>query len=261
MAIHGRMKFGLCLAAVFLLGATQAAPCLAEEAKPTVSGEAAGQRSAGQGVAEPRHSVEPLTQNGAGGRSKSDGSKSDEHPRPQADGAVEIPATTGPVQQSNAGTSIADTQVEVPPRRLSRWPGGVGEVRALKPIMPRLLARPSPTSRPTTPVRQNAIGVPLAGRSAPEPRFGERRDLSGVARGTSATPPGISTAVLGGAVKTESQTVRPTRGANPTLKFTPASRGSINGAAIARPGATPSTIGGPAKTVAGINGSTIRPKF
>ena len=38
------------------------------------------------------------------------------------------------------------------------------------------------------------------------------------------------------------------------------SRGTIDGMGVTRPGVGPSRVGGPAKVVSGINGTTIRPK-
>jgi hypothetical protein len=40
----------------------------------------------------------------------------------------------------------------------------------------------------------------------------------------------------------------------------PQNRGRIDGASLIRPSVAPSGLGGPAKTVAGINGTTLRPK-
>jgi hypothetical protein len=41
----------------------------------------------------------------------------------------------------------------------------------------------------------------------------------------------------------------------------PANRGTISGTAMTKPGTSISGIGGPAKSVAGINGSTIKRRY
>jgi hypothetical protein len=48
--------------------------------------------------------------------------------------------------------------------------------------------------------------------------------------------------------------------ASRTVPAAAVSRGRIDGAALIRPGVAPSGLGGPAKAVAGINGTAIRPK-
>lgn len=52
--------------------------------------------------------------------------------------------------------------------------------------------------------------------------------------------------------------LRPNPG--PMVTATAASRGRIDGAGLIRPGIAPSGLGGPAKAVARINGTTFRPK-
>jgi hypothetical protein len=48
---------------------------------------------------------------------------------------------------------------------------------------------------------------------------------------------------------------------SPYLTGTPQSHGSIGGTALIRPGVAPHAIGGPAKTAAGINGTTFKNKY
>ena len=48
--------------------------------------------------------------------------------------------------------------------------------------------------------------------------------------------------------------------AKPVTTTSVPSRGKIDGAGLIRPSVAPSALGGPAKTFAGINGTTLRPK-
>ena len=110
--------------------------------------------------------------------------------------------------------------------------------------------------RPAEGVRRNAIGVHLPPRE-------ESRTVPIVVHGPTVAP-GVGIGAIGGMGK--SLNVSPRERlvhAPPTLRMVtaPANRGTISGTAMTKPGTSISGIGGPAKSVVGINGSTIKPRY
>jgi hypothetical protein len=71
---------------------------------------------------------------------------------------------------------------------------------------------------------------------------------------------GAAKAAVGNAAVGSSGAKLANPGASPIATTTAINRATINGTGLARPGSGPGIVGGPAKTVAGINGTSIRPK-
>jgi hypothetical protein len=133
----------------------------------------------------------------------------------------------------------------------------VRELKArLKPPIPdhsrprRILAHPAGG------VQRNAIGVHLPPRD-------ESRAVPIVVHGPPVAP-GVGIGATGGTGKSPNGSARDRLVRPPPalgMVTAPANRGTIAGTAMTKPGTSSSRIGGPAKSVAGINGSTIKPRY
>jgi hypothetical protein len=159
-----------------------------------------------------------------------------------------------------------DTRITVPSRRTSNDPDKLRSLKPLTFIAPRsALVRRSTASGAVNHSTRNAIGMPVIRHLGGENNHavsipaaavaGVDRSVAhslvkfdgGAERGTTERPNMVSPGIE------RQNTSAP---ANPTA----ANRGMIDGTKLVRPGFAPSAIGGPAKTVASINGTTIRPK-
>jgi hypothetical protein len=170
------------------------------------------------------------------------------------------------VESRARDVNAVDTHITVPSRSTSNNPD---KLRALKPltfVAPRgALFRRNSAPGVVNHSTRNAIGMPVVRR------LGGGNDhavsLSAAAAG------GVDRSVDHGPVKfdggaergsTERPNVVNSAIGRQNMSFpvnaTAVSRGMIDGTNLARPGFGPSTIGGPAKTVASINGTTIRTK-
>jgi hypothetical protein len=133
-------------------------------------------------------------------------------------------------------------------------------VKAGRPIAPRnLLGRRVPSPSASERVAPNAIGVPV-----PQPggvqRFNSRPNGVGPAGHAPAADGGSSAVGLG---KNDGRTGSLQRLQLPVIpiaKPTVTNRSEINGTTVNRLRSAPSGIGGPAKAVAGIGGTTVRPR-
>lgn len=111
------------------------------------------------------------------------------------------------------------------------------------------------TAVPSAPVARDAIGLPVV-----------RHDVTVGKGGESVPSPpaaGGATGKTASFTKPGSQSERPGVGAQhpgPIANGGTANQGRIAGANLIRPGLAPTGLGGPAKAVAGINGTTIRSK-
>jgi len=108
-------------------------------------------------------------------------------------------------------------------------------------------------------VTRDAIGQPVGRYGGTEQGSGQRHDLPAFVSNPAAAP-GFGANTGGGLARTSGAPGRPPSNANPVVRPAALNRGTINGTNLVRPGFGPSSIGGPAKPVAGINGTTIRPK-
>ncbi len=109
-------------------------------------------------------------------------------------------------------------------------------------------------------VTRDAIGMPVAHPGGIEQGGEERHDIPALVNNPGAVPTGFGANVSGGLARTGGTRGRPPSNAYPIVRPTALNRGTINGTTIVRPGFGPSSVGGPAKPVAGISGTTIRPK-
>ncbi len=169
-----------------------------------------------------------------------------------------------PARENAAGggkdADAIDTRITVQPRRL----GKRDELREgdTKPrpfarhiFRPRRSAHESPAG-----VTHDAIGLPVARHDGMEQGRGQRRDLPVLGHDPAAAPTGFGANASGGLARTGGALGRPSSNANQIVRPAALNRGTINGTNLTRPGVGPSSIGGPAKPVAGISGTTIRPE-
>ena len=248
-----RSKIGFLLLAIGLFGASTIGACFAEEVRahdataersnsPSLPGEdAAGNASNPVSQSTPRA-------NGDDGKT------------PTGEGAPSgAPAQSNSPASNGVNLNGIDTRNGVLPRRLANGRPKIGNAKVVK-IAPRnLLAPRAPTPSQFRNTMRNAIGVPVAHVGDVEGRISTHHDFSIVAHGPSA-----SMGVVGSATdrlgKVEGTIERPIVHAGPVIKPLVLDRGTINGAAVPHRGVGVSAgIGGPAKTIAGINGTTIRP--
>jgi hypothetical protein len=130
-------------------------------------------------------------------------------------------------------------------------PFGVAKGKAESSATRNFHRRMFSASGASTRTERNAIGVPILQHESTVRHDGEHPGITGDAAGN------------GGLAKTEDGLGRPTAltpSAHPHDRSIAPNRGVIDGTAMTRPGRSPSGVGGPAKAVAGINGTTIRPK-
>jgi len=153
-----------------------------------------------------------------------------------------------------------DTRITVQPRRL----GKRDELREgdAKPrpfvrhiFRPRRSAHESPGG-----VTRDAIGLPVARHDGMEQGRGQRHEFTDLIHNPAVAPVGFGANANGGLARTGGALGRPSSNANQIVRPAALNRGTINGTNLTRPGVGPSSIGGPAKPVAGISGTTIRPK-
>jgi hypothetical protein len=253
------LRIVTCLLTVVLFGVTAVGASFAEEA-------GAGAHDAGSVSnlpAEPGGSQPPSGGKDGDGAAKLDGppqahSKGDDaRTRGGGEGTQHGlgPATNaaGASGLGDNGDHAIDTRIGMPSRRLDGNRSGIGNVKARA----RLLAPRRPSTPGTfKPGLRNAIGVPVAPHGGLERGEGEHH----------AVPSGVSNAPASGtAVSTTAEDrlerpafVRPDTGSG--LSPSTPNRGMISGTGTTHRGAGPQGIGGRAKTVAGISGTTIRSK-
>ncbi len=108
-------------------------------------------------------------------------------------------------------------------------------------------------------VTRDAIGVPVAHPGGIEQEKAERHDIPALVDNPAAAPTGLG-ANVSGLARTGGVFGHTPSNANRNVRSIVPNRGTINGTNFARPGVGSSSVGGPAKPVAGISGTTIRPK-
>ena len=240
--------------AIALIGAWATQACLAEDATSTGGGSTPS--------ANPDGSRPPGGEDAAGGTAKPD------HQR-APDGKDDSKTVTGEgAQRGNAAgrdvnptpavgkdSDAIDTRVSVQPRRLRKR----DELREsdTKPrpfarhiFRPRRSAHESPGH-----VTRNAIGAPVARPEGMAPGSGQQPLVNNPG---AVAPTGFG--ANSGLAKTGGASGHLPSNANQIVRPSALNRGTINGTNLARPGFGPSSIGGPAKPITGISGTTIRPK-
>jgi hypothetical protein len=168
--------------------------------------------------------------------------------------------------QSNEGLAPAhnskvpddiDTRISVQPHpNDGRDKGGNGKL--VKSVAPRNLLAPRNLARgASAPAMRNSIGAAAIGREGAE-RYASPR----ISNSVHSTASGIMSVVgnpTGHLANSVPAVGRPAPNPNAIIRPGPLNA-KIDGTGIFRPGSGPSGIGGPAKSLAGINGTAIRPR-
>ena len=167
-----------------------------------------------------------------------------------------------PAREDAAGggkdADAIDTRITVQPRR----PGKRDELRegTMKPLAPRIFRRRPSAREGRDGVTRDAIGLPVTRHDGMERGNGQRHDVPALGHNPAGAPTGFDANASGGLARTGGTAGHPPSNTNPIMKPATLNRGTINGTTIVRPGFGPASVGGPAKLVAGISGTTIRPK-
>jgi hypothetical protein len=120
-------------------------------------------------------------------------------------------------------------------------------------------ARPLPAS--LKPPERNAIGQPAAAHDGIWSRNDDSHDSP--AHNSAPAVTGTAPGAAGGSSDTKAGLERPTiahSNPSPIVSAPVVQRGAITGTGLVRPNSAPSSLGGPAKVAAGINGTSTRPK-
>ena len=151
-----------------------------------------------------------------------------------------------------------DTRITVQPHRLSRRDELREGDTKLRPFA-RPIFRPR-RSESSGHVTRDAIGLPVAHPGGIEQGRAERHDIPALVNNPGTVPTGFGANTSGGIARPGGAFAHPLSNANSNVRSSTLNRGTINGTNFARPGVGSSSVGGPAKPVAGISGTTIRPK-
>jgi hypothetical protein len=214
------VKFGSSLLAILLVGASAAQSSFAN-----------AHRSHHDARGKAASSVQRPTAKGASDAQAKDGSNADIVPSP-------VSPTTDKAQTTNVK---------------SRTPGNYQVRRVAVPVPPNAIPR-------------NAIGVAIAPPKGVTASSGESFKPGPAA----STDAGIGEGKAGGYPREQGIALKPLHplatASIPSVSSLSisnagaANRGKIDGASLIRPSVAPSGLGGPARPVAGINGTTLRPK-
>lgn len=262
------MDYGLriasCLLTVLLLDVTAVGMSFADEVGPgahaggnssNASAETRGSQpsSPGQaGVSDGARLDGPSEAHGQGNDKRDDaGTRGGGEGVLQGIGAT--PSGPGASNPGENGDRATDTGIAMPLQRFETGRTRIEKVKARA----RLLA----PRRPSTPGTfdhgvRNAIGMPVAPHSGQERREGEHRGVPTVV-------PNFPAAKADPSSNAQAHQERPTSvraDAGPGLSSNASNRSMISGTGAMHPGAGQQGIGGRAKTVAGISGSTVRSK-
>ena len=264
--MKGRSRIGFCLLAAALFGASAIGAGFAQEGGSGAHGDSkASSLPAESGTSHP-----------SSGENAGDGSarlerqfhadaKGDDGKTPKGEetlnGAGAAANDAKAFAPGDKNEDAIDTRDTVLPHRLGNRRDAVEEVKALKSVAPRnLLGRRTLSHGATEGVARNAIGIPVARRDGSEQHVGQHRDFPIGIHGPAPAAIGANESTTSRLAKAQGRIDRGTTSANPIVRPAVSNRGTINGTSLMRAGSGPSGIGGPAKTVAGINGTAIRPK-
>jgi hypothetical protein len=122
-------------------------------------------------------------------------------------------------------------------------------------------ARRMPAPGVAKPIARNAIGLPVTRHEGLQERSSEPHGAP--AQSPTHDAPSVAASGAGNLAKTDGGLERPPivrPSPSPVVSAPVAQRGTINGTGLTRPSSAPSSLGGPAKVVVGINGTSARPK-
>jgi hypothetical protein len=275
------LTIGHYLLAIMLLGALATQPSWAEEAasdasdtgaassfaKASGSHQGSGADAAGGGAIN--HVPAEI---GAGPKGESSSGPKGEHsgspkggtsggvsPSSKADGSADVKGATARETHPGSkddGVNPIETRITVQSPRTTKRSDKTGDMKTI-------VGTGAPGSfrawhRISAPgaiggVARNAIGLPVTNRAgAPPAAQMSGPNSSGVAAGSVVGGMAAATDVSGPKLVHQN--------AGPIATAAVTNRANISGIGLARPGYGPGVIGGPAKVVSGINGTSLRPK-
>jgi hypothetical protein len=261
-----RLTIGLRLGAILLLVSLTLGPGFAEDAGS--GAHADGKAAAPSG--EPSGSRSPAGDNVGAGRAqrdahapRGDDGKNHEGTSP---GGNEAAKDANPSVPGANDSGAGDTNI-APSRHLDRKSNKIGPDKSTngsvltRNLYRRMLSVPRTPNRPV----RNAIGVPVLPHERVERHDNLHPDV--LHPGTLSAPhnsPGGTTVAPGNVgsrlTRIEGGAGRHAPNANPIVAPAAANRGAVSGTGLMHRNLGPSQIGGPKASVAGINGTTIRPK-
>jgi hypothetical protein len=178
---------------------------------------------------------------------------------------VRVPKDAHAIEKRAKDVDPIDTRISVQPRLHSGRALQRQERRTAIPALVRRNFTPRRQSNPAASggVARNAIGAPVARHDGERAHDGDHYDGRPAATGAGAPPAGLDRNPSNGLVRAV-PTVGPANFGRPNTNqpVSPAvvNRAVINGTGLVHPGSALSGIGGPAKTVTGLNGTTLHPK-
>ena len=177
------------------------------------------------------------------------------------DGSHVVPKGVKSLDAHASDAEAIDTHITVQSRRPQNTPGKARDAKSnFRISVPgNIHARRLPAPGAVNPNARNAIGLPVTRHEGIQERSSE--PLGAPVQSPAHEPPGIAAGGAGN-LKTDGLERSTIARSNPSpIVSAPfAQRGTINGRGLIRPSSAPSGLGGPAKVVAGINGTSARPK-
>jgi hypothetical protein len=283
------LKIGHHLLAVVLFGALAVQSTRAEEAasgangagaatapaKASGSHQGSGGDAAGSGAIPANHASVDV---GAGAKGEIGAGPQAEHgasPTGGAgagrDGGADVKGATfrgahAGGKDDGIGVNPIDTRMGLLSRRPTRRPGKIGEVKTMvRPAAPADVRTRHHVSAPGAigGTARDAIGLRVAKRGGAQGPNAVANQGSAPAARISVLGTGIARNATGSLANAGTGAGGPQvapRGAGPTGTTAAVNHAAVNGTGLTRPGYGPGVVGGPAKSVAGINGTTIRSK-
>jgi len=201
-------------------------------------------------------SDKPNLKAGVDGGPKGGGVKTGEGSHTTAKGGNSLDTHAG-------GADAIDTHITAPSRRTQNTSDKTRHPKSnFKIVTPgNIYPRRPPARGAVNPAARNAIGVPVTRHEGMQERSTESHGVPG--QGPPHEVPGNAASGAGSLSRSDGALERPTiarPSVGPITTVHVPQRGTINGTGLVRRNSAPSGLGGPAKAVAGISGSGIRPK-
>lgn len=165
-----------------------------------------------------------------------------------------------PAPSVDKDSDAIDTRITVPPQRPGRRDAVKEGDSKARPFARHIFRPPRSAHENPARVTRDAIGLPIGRHEGIEQGSAERHDTPALVNNPAAAPTGFGANTSGGSARPGEVFAHPLSNANPIARSSAPNRGTVNGTNLARPGAGPSSVGGPAKPVAGINGTSFRSK-
>jgi hypothetical protein len=286
------LKLGRLLLAVFVLGLFVSNGAIAQQPAPASAGASEASQAA-RGSADVPHSLNAAGQNagghrnGSGSNAMDDGADNARHADKGAEQAgppSRVRSKVDALKENRLGNSASafggrhhvpgpagsgvssvggiDTSVSVQPARPSRKP--TGESHPKKTETPHTLGvrdhRRTPEPSAIGGPARNAVGLAV---DAPTKSLEPARQGVGAQGLAPHAFNGVAKNAIGSSAKVDALTHVPDtvhQSLSAALPKISINNSAINGTGMTRPGSGPGTVGGPARTLAGISGTGLRPK-